>query len=275
MSTGELPKLRSLIIIVTLAWASFWVAAWWYLDWTKSGGFGDSFGAVNSLFSGLALAFIIYSIVQQQIALTLQKQEMKQALIEFRTQNESLKMQRFENTFFNLISLHHSLVDKISIEVNGTKIVGHESLRHLNSEFRQLFAEKQKELGKLDLYSFNPHRSAVMNVFTKFYNSRDEHLSQCFANFITLATVTKESNLLTDDVKEQYFSIIASQIHPCEIALLFYYFQVGKGNNVKSLFNDLGLPRKIDQNLLADKDHLFLFDSDEAVKDILTKNIRS
>jgi len=256
MSTGELPKLRSLIIIVTLAWASFWVAAWWYLDWTKSGGFGDSFGAVNSLFSGLALAFIIYSIVQQQIALTLQKQEMKQALIEFRTQNESLKMQRFENTFFNLISLHHSLVDKISIEVNGTKIVGHESLRHLNSEFRQLFAEKQK-------------------VFTKFYNSRDEHLSQCFANFITLATVTKESNLLTDDVKEQYFSIIASQIHPCEIALLFYYFQVGKGNNVKSLFNDLGLPRKIDQNLLADKDHLFLFDSDEAVKDILTKNIRS
>ena len=119
---------------------------------------------------------------------------------------------------------------------------------------------------------FDP--SSAANVFTKFYDGRDEYLSQCFANFITLATVTKESNLLTDDVKELYFSIIASQIHPCEVSLLFYYFHVGKGYSAKSLFSDLGLPRKIDQNLLADKDHLFLFNSDEEVKDILTKNIR-
>ncbi len=48
-----------------------------FSDWAKSGTFGDTFGAINSLFSGLALAGIIYTIYLQKTELGLQRKELK------------------------------------------------------------------------------------------------------------------------------------------------------------------------------------------------------
>lgn len=44
--------------------------------------FGDSYGAVNSLFSGLAFAGIIYTIILQKKELSLQRDELMQTRIE-------------------------------------------------------------------------------------------------------------------------------------------------------------------------------------------------
>lgn len=46
-------------------------------DWTQRGLFGDMFGAVNTLFSGLAFAGVIYAILLQREELRLQRQELK------------------------------------------------------------------------------------------------------------------------------------------------------------------------------------------------------
>src|SRR5688572_19500767 len=45
--------------------------------WPARGTFGDMFGAVNSLFSGLALAGVIYAIILQRQELALQRQELE------------------------------------------------------------------------------------------------------------------------------------------------------------------------------------------------------
>lgn len=45
-------------------------------DWTQRGTFGDMFGAVNALFSGLAFAGIIYTITLQRQELSLQREEL-------------------------------------------------------------------------------------------------------------------------------------------------------------------------------------------------------
>lgn len=45
--------------------------------WSDRGTFGDMFGAVNTLFSGLAFAGIIYAIILQQRELKLQKEELE------------------------------------------------------------------------------------------------------------------------------------------------------------------------------------------------------
>lgn len=45
--------------------------------WSERGTFGDMFGAVNSLFSGLALAGVIYAIILQRQELALQRQELQ------------------------------------------------------------------------------------------------------------------------------------------------------------------------------------------------------
>lgn len=72
--------------------------------------FGDSFGAVNALIS--AFAGMIVTFVLQRYELGMQRQELE-AQREFSTQNETLRLQRFENTFFNMMELQQSIVNDL------------------------------------------------------------------------------------------------------------------------------------------------------------------
>lgn len=108
--------------VIISAWIiSIFVLKWKFSNWTIRATFGDSFGAINSLFSGLALSGIIYTIFLQKKELTLQREELKNTRKEFTTQNKTLRLQRFENTFFNLLSLHHQIVDSIDLDIEKKK----------------------------------------------------------------------------------------------------------------------------------------------------------
>lgn len=79
---------------------------WGIDDPNWRGTFGDQFGAVNALFSGLAFTGLIYTIILQRRDLEiqrndlrLQRDELKQTRKEFEEQNMTMKRQRFENTF--------------------------------------------------------------------------------------------------------------------------------------------------------------------------------
>jgi hypothetical protein len=70
------------------------IGAWYYtyyklndLEPTERGTFGDMFGSVNALFSGLALAGIILTILLQRKELKLQREELQDTRAEFETQN--------------------------------------------------------------------------------------------------------------------------------------------------------------------------------------------
>lgn len=65
--TDRIIGLRTLIIIIILIWITSVILNWvFFKNWTESASFGDAFGSINSLFSGLALAGIIYTIYLQK-----------------------------------------------------------------------------------------------------------------------------------------------------------------------------------------------------------------
>ncbi|NOQ94139.1 MAG: hypothetical protein GQ547_05830 [Methylophaga sp.] len=74
----------------------------------ETAAFGDSFGALTSLFSGLAFSGLILTILLQREDLNLQRQELSE------TRNE-MKLQNFETTFFQMLRLHNSIVESIDI----------------------------------------------------------------------------------------------------------------------------------------------------------------
>lgn len=75
---NKIISLQTLMIIVFLIWGlSAWMSRLSFTNWSESATFGDSFGAINSLFSGLALAGIIYTIYLQKIELGLQRKELE------------------------------------------------------------------------------------------------------------------------------------------------------------------------------------------------------
>jgi len=59
-------KLRTFVITFILLWAASAGLTLWHGDIAKAANFGDSFGAVNALFSGIALALAVYSMILQQ-----------------------------------------------------------------------------------------------------------------------------------------------------------------------------------------------------------------
>ena len=106
---------------------ALWVASWYYIDKClppdDRGVFGDKFGAVNSLFSGLAFAGLIITLLFQKEELKLQRDELSETRkelnaqkLEFQEQNKTMKRQRFENTFFNMLSLQNEIVSNLSYE---------------------------------------------------------------------------------------------------------------------------------------------------------------
>lgn len=90
---------------------------------TTRGLFGDSFGAVNSLISAFAFAGMIVAFILQRYELRLQRKElgdsrkeMRRQTTQFKTQNANLELQRFENTFFNMLDLHKQNLQEINLQ---------------------------------------------------------------------------------------------------------------------------------------------------------------
>lgn len=123
--------LSVMIVMVLVLFLSNLCLVFLPYDENERGTFGDQFGAVNALFSGLAFAGLIYTIILQRHDLKLQRRdlrlqreelaltrkEMEEQTAEFEKQNETLKIQRFENTFFNMMSQFQEVVNNLTVMV--------------------------------------------------------------------------------------------------------------------------------------------------------------
>lgn len=117
---GDIFKLLLILIVVF----SIWSGAWYWIDGhinigstteniAARGQFGDKFGAVNALFAGFAFAGIIFTIFMQN-------REIKQTKKMLEEQLKDSNKQRFDSTFFQLLTLHNDITSKLSdIETRG------------------------------------------------------------------------------------------------------------------------------------------------------------
>ena len=70
--------LRALILVGVLLWVIVDLSIFLLLpDWSTRGQFGDMFGAINALFSGLALAGVIYAVFLQRAQIAIQERDLR------------------------------------------------------------------------------------------------------------------------------------------------------------------------------------------------------
>lgn len=97
-------------IIITLLWLAFPIALKWLIpDFAARGVAGDLFGGFTALFSALAFAGLIFTLLIQKEELSLQRYEISKLASEtekqsnlLQIQSEFISKQIFEETFFNL-----------------------------------------------------------------------------------------------------------------------------------------------------------------------------
>lgn len=187
-----------------------------YDNQTDRGAFGDMFGAVNALFSGLALAGVIYTIFLQSKELSLQREEIKQ------TRNVFEK-QQFESTFFQLLNLLERNLQNVEAHIttrqNGeiTKEkthYGQNAMFKLRGVFNRNYISPFLNTNKKDIPSL---RSKMKEYFEI---DRVNELSKYFDTLKNIMLFVESSST---PVKGFYFKLIHNQISPIEKYNIMHY----------------------------------------------------
>ena len=135
LDQDKLGGLHKLLIAVFVIWtASIFIIPFCYPELKDRALFGDSFGVINSLFSGLAFAGIIFTIILQRKELSLQRQELKETRMELsrsataqeksekqqKRQSENLKITAKLNALSTLVG-YYSKVETETRNTGGDK----------------------------------------------------------------------------------------------------------------------------------------------------------
>ncbi|HXF40658.1 MAG TPA: hypothetical protein VN687_13155 [Blastocatellia bacterium] len=130
---------KRLIVLLFLVVLVFWLASWYWIThsslsgWQDRSSFGEMFGAINSLFSGLAFAGVIYTIYLQTQELALQREELIQTRRELKRSAEAQeKSERALNEQVYLLACSAYL----SAEIARMQSYPHESIGFEESRAR-------------------------------------------------------------------------------------------------------------------------------------------
>lgn len=179
------------------------------------GTFGDSFGALNTLFSGLAFAGIIISIFLQSEELKATRDEVEAQRKEFEKQTAVFNKQTFENTFFQMLQQHNELIKSINIHRGGDIVYGRVAIQEYYQRFIQfrvnghLFANYNELSSDIEKYTvFCHYESPQLNIFFK-----------SIYHILKFVNVKEESKEI--DNGHLYTNILRAQLSDKELVLLF------------------------------------------------------
>lgn len=129
------------ILACVLSYALILVLKTWPIDEysiAKAGTFGDSFGVLNSLFTGLGFAGLLVTIFLQREDIKLTRVELSETRAEIKLQSKTFQQQQFEESFYRLLSLYKENLNQLSIKSElrpGQRIYGIDALSALQQKF--------------------------------------------------------------------------------------------------------------------------------------------
>lgn len=222
-----------MVLFVAVSWiGTIYLIPKIYGPPTEAGTFGDMFGSLNALFSGLAFIGVIVAILLQKSELELQRQELEETRGELRgqkvqleEQNKTFRKQSFEGTFFQLLKLYNDLVNSTDIETKlsilpnskTTVTTGRDSFVKLYTNFSsmvfQSVSKEKKEDSEIVLSNI------IESSYEKFYEKYESDLSHYFRTIYNIIKFVDHSSI---DNKKFYTNILRSQLSSHELLLLTY-----------------------------------------------------
>lgn len=253
----------------------------------KPNEFGDSAGAANGLFSAFAFAGVVYAIFLQKNELELQREELIQTREElkgqkheFEQQNETLKRQRFENTFFNMLSLQQEIVS--GLEYRNQKKEEYALDQFGRPEYKYIEHQKKgREVFSFlyleEFFMYEKDKRGLYNYLKLHENEFDSLFAivifdHYFRHLYRIIKFVDEANFSLED-KYQYTSIVRAQLSPYELLLLFYNCQFGAGvKKFKPLIEKYALFKNLRFKLLAKPEHKTLYNNSAYEKTLPEEN---
>jgi hypothetical protein len=251
-----------LFVLIIAAVLGLWGGSWYWIEKfvtavpasdtgaATKGQFWDQFGAVNSLFSGLAFAGIIFTILLQ-----------RGDLIETRN---AISHERFDTTFFELLALHMNITERIQTRGGNGKeafVSFHEVLKAKDPDFyvfcalikiprervREIIDAKaidktlNPELSDADVNNVSEALSGGVRSLSNFLDNdltmheqkivgaykaaAEQHIDDFAHYFRTLYNILRfvdDSDQITAVEKVRYAKFVRSQLSEAELIVIFY-----------------------------------------------------
>lgn len=199
--------------------------------------FGDSFGAVNALISAFAFAGMIVTFCLQRTELKMQREELAAQRTEFSQQNETLRLQRFENTFFHMMELQQEIVSdlrvndttKVNVEEdspNGRGWLGKEVPINHEIQGRNLFyyafnVAKHYDSRSKAIYGMSGvlHNIGLQAYYDYYTPTYFDHY---FRHMYRILKFIDENRWLGEDKQYEYATFLRATLSRYELVWLFY-----------------------------------------------------
>ncbi|MGL6006074.1 putative phage abortive infection protein [Aeromonas sobria] len=172
--------------------------------------FGDMYGSLNTLFSGLAFSGVIISIFLQSAELKATREEMKAQVVQFEQQTEAMQKQVFESSFFSMINLHNTISSNLRNE----------------NKFEDLFRKLVSFTKSPSCVSNNIHEH-LRKTYDVFMAVEYSSIGHYFRYVYQIMKFINGSSLNAND-KVIYMNILRAQLSNYELMLLFVNCQCYK-----------------------------------------------
>ena len=241
-NSGESKKRWWLIGGVIFIWSLvIWAFPYLCSNPEIRGQWGDSFGGINALFTGLAFAILIWTLHVQQEELALQRGEL-------RGQKEQLEKQNFGSAFFQLLSLHNDIVN--AMQIRGRKH-GRECFVEMLNDLKDEHYPQTQEAAN----SNSPEAKILNDTYENFLIPYEPVVGYYFRHLYNVVKfVDHHSDLLKEDTK-RYTNLVRAQLSSYELGLLFYNCLSERGAEFKGLVEDYALLEDVSSTELIDDEH--------------------
>ncbi len=225
-------------------------------------------GTVASVWS-LAGLFFIYvaflgqkqQLLNQQLEIMYSQLEVKYTRLELSgqreemiEQNQTLKQQKFENTFFQLLSLFNSIVNSLDLRDRAKMVTtsGRDCFtifyKRLNENLSSILVQSGSSL-MIDSSSV----AQAIDAYDILYSKDKSDMSHYFRTIYHIFKFIDNSEI---DNKKQYVAIARAQLSSYEQILLFYNCLHKNGREkFKPLIEKYGVFKNIDHSLLLNPKH--------------------
>lgn len=231
-------------------------------------------GTVASIWSLAGLFFIYVAFIGQKVQILHQQMEIMHSQLELKytrfelegqkkemiEQNNTLKIQRFENTFFSMLSLHHRIVENVDLTYypNGRGLKGRDAFRFIFETLTMLMSQNVDKDFKI--------------IYLEEYEQLRTHLGHYFRNIYRIIKLVDNLEIKTTNRKKKsdkdnyqlrysYTSILRAQLSDFEILLLFYNCLTSNGSKrLKPFIEKYSLLNNITSDLLHDQQLMKLYE---------------
>lgn len=228
---------------------------------------GDFLGGSVASVWALAGLFLIYvaflgqkqQLLNQQLEIMYSQLEVKYTRLELAGQKEEMKLQnqtllnqKFENTFFELLTLFNSIVNSLDLRKTNKTIIA-TGRDCFETFYRYLRGETEVVIGNGKSLKSTTIDQAIQ-AYDRVYRKNKSDLSHYFRTIYHIFKFIDVSNIKD---KKRYASIARAQLSSHEQVLLFYNCLHGNGvQKFKPLIERYCIFKNIDRELIFNSEHL-------------------